>query len=623
MSIMERRRSIRIIALEEKKKEEKERKMALVLEKRNNSHNKGKGIIINEGNDMNSSDDDDDDDEQSVLFKEVQPVHIGSSSRTNVTSTMPEKQILQSLLDVLQREDLNELFAQPANLDMVENHSPIIKQPMDFGTMRAKLHEDLYTTFEQFKLDMFLMCSNAMNTNPANSSQYKVAKTISVRAKRLFEDLNAEENDEWENFPNKRRSIRKSRGGQPRTPRNAGVSKPIVTERNNNAAVSQEDNRDTYSPPTLSSNSSLFKEYLEANKSNIHLIQDPSNYKESLQMFVEDLGPIAKKVAAKKLEPLSLQQQKNVDNNYHDAPPGFSHPLMNPPTPLPRPDNITVINTNASRNVSINNNNNRPVNIENKWNERAASILAEIFVKKDKQPESDNVKGKIGNVFPLLTRPFQEGTSQNNVSTIVRPTIVRPTIVIPNAKKESNFRASGSSNTSKPSLLASPRPWQQSFFGPRVSNWSFPRNNNLIRSHATHFSNVPNTIGPMSFQAMLMGSPNMDLKHLLGPSTSNTIGPMSFQAMLMGSPSMDLKHLLGPSTSSPQGVANNMGMQQNYQIAPIQVPPKQEAGVSCSLSIGGLNYNEEGVGGVGVDQREEATTLHLLWDNDPYTNLSL
>ncbi|QHO48544.1 Bromodomain-containing protein [Arachis hypogaea] len=620
MSTMERRRSIRIIALEEKKKEEKERKMALILDRRSNSHNKGKGIIINEGNDMNSSDDSDDD-ERSVLFKEVQPVHIGSSSRTNVTSTMPEKQILQSLLDVLQREDLDELFAQPANLNMVENHSPIIKQPMDFGTMRAKLHEDLYQTFEQFKLDMFLMCSNAMNTNPANSSQYKVAKTMSVRAKRLFEDLNAEENDEWEIFPNKRRSIRRSRGGQPRTPRNASVSKPIVTERNNNAAVSQEDNRDTYSPPTLSSNSSLFKEYLEANKSKINLIQDPSNYKESLQMFVEDLGPIAKKVAAKKLEPLSFQQQKNVDNNYHDAPPGFNTPLMNPPAPLPRPrpNNITVINTNASRDVGINVNNNRPVNIENKWNERAAAILAEIFVKKDKQPESDNNKGKFGNVFPLLTRPFQEGISQNNVSTIVRPTIVipnakhesnsmasgirptivrptfvRPTIVIPNAKNESNSRARGSSDTSKPSLFASPRPWQQSFFGPRVSNWSIPRSNNLIRPHATHFSNVPNPIRPMSFQAMLMGSPNMDFYHLLGPSTS-----------------------------SPQGFANNMGIQQNYQIAPIQVPPKQEAGVSCSLSIGGLNYNEEGVGGVSVDQPEEATTLHLLWDNDPYTKLSL
>ena len=34
----------------------------------------------------------------------------------------------------------------------MENYHEIVKQPMDFGTMRAKLHEDMYTNFNQFKV---------------------------------------------------------------------------------------------------------------------------------------------------------------------------------------------------------------------------------------------------------------------------------------------------------------------------------------------------------------------------------------------------------------------------------------------------------------------------------------
>ncbi|MED6118714.1 hypothetical protein PIB30_005186 [Stylosanthes scabra] len=506
------------------------------------------------------------------------------------------------------REDPDELFAQPANLDMVENHCPVIKQPMDFGTMRAKLHEGFYTTFDQFKRDMLLMCSNSMHTNPADSTQYKVAKAISARAKRLFKDLNAEseENGESENFSKKRRSSgRKSRVGQPRTPRSTSVSKPI--ERNNKAAVSEEDNRDKYFPPTLSSYSLLLKEFLEANNPNIHLIQDPRNYKDSLQMFVEELGPMAKKVAAKKLEALRLQQLMNVDQNYHNAPLLFNNPtLMIPPTP-PHQDNITVTSTNARRNISINDNNTCQVNIDDEWNECTASILAKIFSKNDNQSERGTIEGKIGNVFPL-------GISQNNEpqqlgSSKSVSTIVRPTIMIPNANNyESNSMPSGSSNTSRALLLASPQPSQQNFVGPKITNYSIPRNNNLIRQHAppqqhvAQFSNVPNTIGPRSFQALLMSPPNMNLTHLLGHSTS-----------------------------SPQGVANNLEMQENYQVNPIKVPflhPQEGASSSTAFqipSINGLNKsNEEGVGGFNVDHQEQATTLHLLWDNnEPHTKLSL
>lgn len=34
----------------------------------------------------------------------------------------------------------------------VGDYHKIIKEPMDFGTMRAKLHEGMYATFEQFEV---------------------------------------------------------------------------------------------------------------------------------------------------------------------------------------------------------------------------------------------------------------------------------------------------------------------------------------------------------------------------------------------------------------------------------------------------------------------------------------
>ncbi|KAI7984400.1 Bromodomain and PHD finger-containing protein 3, partial [Camellia lanceoleosa] len=55
---------------------------------------------------------------------------------------MPEKRILELVLDILQR-DTHEIFAEPVDPKEVEDYYEIIKEPMDFGTMRAKHHEGI------------------------------------------------------------------------------------------------------------------------------------------------------------------------------------------------------------------------------------------------------------------------------------------------------------------------------------------------------------------------------------------------------------------------------------------------------------------------------------------------
>ncbi|BAT96731.1 hypothetical protein VIGAN_09001200 [Vigna angularis var. angularis] len=49
------------------------------------------------------------------------------------------------------RKDTYEIFIEPVDPNEVEDYYAIIKEPMDFGTIRAKLHEKMYKTLEQFE----------------------------------------------------------------------------------------------------------------------------------------------------------------------------------------------------------------------------------------------------------------------------------------------------------------------------------------------------------------------------------------------------------------------------------------------------------------------------------------
>ncbi|KAG4148837.1 hypothetical protein ERO13_D05G308500v2 [Gossypium hirsutum] len=73
-------------------------------------------------------------------------------------SSMPEKPVLERILDILQRRDTYEIFAEPVDPEKVEGYYGIIKEPMDFGTMRAKPHEGMYTSLQQFEVHQDVFC---------------------------------------------------------------------------------------------------------------------------------------------------------------------------------------------------------------------------------------------------------------------------------------------------------------------------------------------------------------------------------------------------------------------------------------------------------------------------------
>ncbi|KAL3753298.1 hypothetical protein ACJRO7_000657 [Eucalyptus globulus] len=154
------------------------------------------------------------------------------------TPEMPEKHMLELVIDTLQRRDTYEIFGEPVDPTEVEDYYKIIKEPMDFGTMRAKLHEGMYSSLEQFEHDAFLITRNAMRFNPSGTTYFREARAIHELAKQVFHLLRTNPNNFELQFSETRRVTRRSQAevkGQTnsssrRTHKNARSSRDISSK---------------------------------------------------------------------------------------------------------------------------------------------------------------------------------------------------------------------------------------------------------------------------------------------------------------------------------------------------------------------------------------------------------
>ncbi|PON46173.1 Bromodomain containing protein [Trema orientale] len=276
---------------------------------------------------------------------------------------LPEKRVLELILDILQRKDAQEIFAEPVDPNEVEDYYDIIKEPMDFGTMRAKLHEGMYKNLEQFERDVFLITKNAMHFNSSATIYFRQARSINELATKVFHILKTyPESFELEYLKSRRRNGRRPRGEsgnslhktRPKITRNV-KSSGIVTDESSKSmpcslstslnirrripvtdgysditshldAINHEvpcgagddrtrsfesDRRYTYQPWTS---------FLGEDES---VIQQDIGYKESLMSFVEDLGPVVQMIAKQKLLgwfPLQKTPLSMTSNNIHSEP---------------------------------------------------------------------------------------------------------------------------------------------------------------------------------------------------------------------------------------------------------------------------------------------------------------
>ncbi|KAJ0742084.1 putative chromatin remodeler Bromodomain family [Helianthus annuus] len=128
------------------------------------------------------------------VLKAMDTLH-GSPLQAGPTTPLPDQKLLVFILDRLQKKDTHAVFSEPVDPDELPDYFEIIKQPMDFGTVRSKLDGGLYSNLEELEADVYLICTNAMQYNSSDTVYFRQARSIHELAKRDFENLRQEGED--------------------------------------------------------------------------------------------------------------------------------------------------------------------------------------------------------------------------------------------------------------------------------------------------------------------------------------------------------------------------------------------------------------------------------------------
>ncbi|KAE9586673.1 putative chromatin remodeler Bromodomain family [Lupinus albus] len=131
----------------------------------------------------------------------------GSQGESGPTTPLPDKKLLLFILDRLQKKDTHDVFSEPVDPEELPDYHDIIKNPMDFGTVRNKLDGGLYANLETFENDVFLICSNAMQYNSPDTIYHRQARAMQEIAKKDFENLRQESDSDSELQPKPQHKI--------------------------------------------------------------------------------------------------------------------------------------------------------------------------------------------------------------------------------------------------------------------------------------------------------------------------------------------------------------------------------------------------------------------------------
>ncbi|XP_010428696.1 PREDICTED: uncharacterized protein LOC104713302 isoform X2 [Camelina sativa] len=112
------------------------------------------------------------------------------------STPLPDKKLLLFILDRVQKKDTYGVYSDPVDTEELPDYHEIIKNPMDFSTLRKKLESGSYSTLEQFEQDVFLICTNAMEYNSADTVYFRQARAMLELAKKDFGNLRQESDGE-------------------------------------------------------------------------------------------------------------------------------------------------------------------------------------------------------------------------------------------------------------------------------------------------------------------------------------------------------------------------------------------------------------------------------------------
>lgn len=64
---------------------------------------------------------------------------------------------MDDIIARLQKKDTYQIFAEPVDADVVLDYYDVIKDPMDFSTMKKRLKKGLYRTWDDFQAHVELV----------------------------------------------------------------------------------------------------------------------------------------------------------------------------------------------------------------------------------------------------------------------------------------------------------------------------------------------------------------------------------------------------------------------------------------------------------------------------------
>lgn len=85
----------------------------------------------------------------------------------------PLQNFMKHLLDTIQARDTGNIFGEPVDQNEVPDYADVVKEPMDFSTMRMKLESYEYHTLDDFHRDFILMVNNCLAYNSKETVFYR------------------------------------------------------------------------------------------------------------------------------------------------------------------------------------------------------------------------------------------------------------------------------------------------------------------------------------------------------------------------------------------------------------------------------------------------------------------
>lgn len=101
-----------------------------------------------------------------------------SLSKMDEKEPTPLQVALSQLIRQLQRKDPSAFFSFPVTDLIAPGYTSVIKRPMDFSAMKERVKKEQYQSLEDLKVDLRIMCENAMIYNKPETIYHKAARKL-------------------------------------------------------------------------------------------------------------------------------------------------------------------------------------------------------------------------------------------------------------------------------------------------------------------------------------------------------------------------------------------------------------------------------------------------------------